>query len=173
VTAPAAAPEPAPAPAAPVDVGALWKRIADAAEASPRDQAMVDAFEPVSWSDGTLVVRRARGGGAGGTAIVDMLTAIAGRAAGRPVRVRVDAEPAARRMEPVSVAAPAARRPALRDEAMASNPLVREVSELFDATIVRVEAAGSLPAGGSQPASGAADPDDAAADAHHPGDLDV
>lgn len=173
MTAPAAPPEPAPAPAAPVDVGALWKRIADAAEASPRDQAMVDAFEPVSWSDGTLVVRRARGGGAGGTAIVDMLASIAGRAAGRPVRVRVDAEPVARRVEQVAVAAPAARRPAARDDAMASHPLVREVSELFDATIVRVEAAGSLAPGGAQPASGAADTEDAAADAHTPGDLDV
>jgi hypothetical protein len=173
VTAPAAPPEPAPAPAAPVDVGALWKRIADAAESSPRDQAMVDAFEPVSWSDGTLVVRRARGGGAGGTAIVDMLTSIAGRAAGRPVRVRVDAEPVARRVEQVAVAAPAARRPAPRDDAMASHPLVREVSELFDATIVRVEAAGSLAPGGAQPAPGAADTEDAAADVHTPGDLDV
>lgn len=146
MTATAAPPEPAaPAPAAPVDVGALWRRIAEAAEASPRDQAMVDAFEPVSWADGTLVVRRARGGGgAGGSAIVDMLAAVASRAAGRTVRVRVDAEPVARRVEQVAVAAPAGRAPSPRDDAMASHPLVREVSALFDATIVRIESAGSL-----------------------------
>ena len=73
-------PEHAPAAAAPFDVGALWTRIAEVAEASPRDQAMVDAFEPVAWTDGTLVVRRARGGGAAGTAVVDMLSSIAARA---------------------------------------------------------------------------------------------
>lgn len=173
MTAPAAAPEPAPAPAAPVDVGALWRRIAEVAEASPRDQAMVDAFEPVAWTDGTLVVRRARGGGAAGSAVVDMLSAIAARAAGRTVRIRVDAEPVARRIEQVAVPAPEPRRPAFRDEAMASHPLVREVSALFDATIVRIEAAGSLTSGASQTAADVDAGDDAAADQHPTGDHDV
>ena len=174
MTAPAASPEPAPAPAAPVDVGALWKRIAEVAESSPRDQAMVDAFEPVSWSDGTLVVRRARGGAAAaGSAVVDMLVSIASRAAGRPVRVRVDADPVARRVEQVSVPAPEARRPAPRDDAMATHPLVREVSALFDATIVRIEAAGSLPPAGEGGAPGDEPGPDASIDLPSTGDHDV
>ena len=48
----------------------------------------------------------------------------------------------------------------------AVHPLVREVSALFDATIVRIEAAGSLP-------SEAADAADDAADAATHGDHDV
>lgn len=174
MTAPAAPPEPAPAPAAPVDVGALWGRIAEVADASPRDQAMVDAFEPASWSDGTLVVRRARGGAAAaGTAVVDMLVSIASRAAGRPVRVRVDADPVARRVEQVQVAAPESRRPAPRDEAMATHPLVREVSALFDATIVRIEAAGSLAAAGEGGAVGDEAGPDGSLDQPLTGDHDV
>lgn len=144
-------PAPAPAAASPVDIGALWKRISELAEASPRDQAMVDSFAPVSFADGVLVVRRARAGsGAAGTAIVDMMVSLATRAAARPVRVRVDADPAPRKVE--AVAAPAVapqlpgRAPSLRDDPVVKHALVREVSALFDATVVRVEAAGTLPA---------------------------
>jgi hypothetical protein len=102
-----------------------------------------------------------------------MLSSIAARAAGRSVRIRVDAEPVARRVEQVAVAAPESRRPAVRDEAMASHPLVREVSALFDATIVRVEAAGSLSGGNPQPAADADSGDDSASDQHPTGDHDV
>lgn len=172
MTAPAATPEPTPAPAAPVDAGALWRRIAEVAESSPRDQAMVDAFEPVSWSGGSLVVRRARGGAAAaGSAVVDMLVSIASRAAGQPVRVRVDADPVVRRVAQVPVPAPEARRPAPRDDAMATHPLVREVSALFDATIVRIEPAGSLPSAGD--AGAVHDDADAPLDQPLTGDHDV
>ena len=92
-----------PAAASPVDIGALWKRISELAEESPRDQAMVDSFAPVSFADGVLVVRRARAGsGAAGTAIVDMMVSLATRAAGRSMRVRVDADPAPRKVEVVA-----------------------------------------------------------------------
>jgi hypothetical protein len=144
-------PAPVPAAASPVDIGALWKRISELAEASPRDQAMVDSFAPVSFADGVLVVRRARAGsGAAGTAIVDMMVSIATRAAGRPMRVRVDADPVPRKVEVVAAPAVApqlpGRAPSLRDDPVVTHALVREVSALFDATIVRVEAAGTLPA---------------------------
>ena len=156
---PAALPAPAPVHAPPVDIGALWKKVTELAEASPRDQAMVDSFVPVGWSDGLLTVRRARGGGAAGTAIVDMLQSIAARAAGRPVRVRVDADAAPRRVETVAAPAPVlpGRAPSLRDDPVVTHALVREVSALFDATIVRVEAAGTLPAPDAAPTRASAD----------------
>ncbi len=185
MTAPAA-PAPAPEPPAALDVGALWKRMQDAAEASPRDQAIVDSYSPAAFDAGLLVVRNSRPGGAGGTAVQEMLASLASRAAGRAVRVRIDAEAEVRRRPvaapgdpPPSAAArpagaarpPAAagadpRGPSLRDDPVAGHPLVREVSALFDATIVRIEAAGSLP-----PEAGA----DAGADADAAtqGDHDV
>jgi hypothetical protein len=56
------------------------------------------------------------------------------------------------------MAASAAGRPAsLRDDPVANHPLVREASALFDATIVRIEAAGSLPEPGPAAAGGLAD----------------
>ena len=136
----------APPRQAPVDVGALWKRILRVAEASPRDQAMIDSFEPASYADGVLVVRRTRGGGAAGTAILEMLTAVATRAADRSVRIRIEADAPVRRIETVaatSVTIPG-RAASLRDDPVAVHPLVQEVSALFDATIVRIEAAGTL-----------------------------
>lgn len=174
MTAPAG-PAPAPEPPVALDAGALWKRMEDVAQDSPRDMAMVGAFRPVGLDGAVLVVRPERGGG-GGTAMQEMLASLAARAAGRPVRVRVDAEraappravpiareapaarpgaPDARATEPDSTLAgaaeqrPAARSPApgaaLRDDPAANHPLVREVSSIFDATVVRVEVAGTLP----------------------------
>lgn len=163
-----AAPAHAPPQQVPVDVGALWKRILQVAEASPRDQAMVDSFEPVSYADGTLVVRRTRGGGAAGTAILEMLTSVASRAAGRSVRVRIDADAPVRRVEAVAappVALPG-RAPSLRDDPVAVHPLVREVSALFDATIVRIEAAGTLTSSDAAAAAAGTEPGT-------PGDDDV
>jgi hypothetical protein len=79
-----------------------------------------------------------------------MMVSIATRAAGRPMRVRVDADPAPRKVEVVAAPAVApqlpGRAPSLRDDPVVTHALVREVSALFDATIVRVEAAGTLPA---------------------------
>jgi hypothetical protein len=158
----------------------------DAAEASPRDQAIVDSYSPAAFDAGLLVVRNSRPGGAGGTAVQEMLASLASRAAGRAVRVRIDAEAEVRRRPvaapgdpPPSAAArpagaarpPAAagadpRGPSLRDDPVAGHPLVREVSALFDATIVRIEAAGSLP---SEPGADAG----ADADAATQGDHDV
>lgn len=172
MTAPAA-PAHAPPQQAPVDVGALWKRILEVSESSPRDQAMVDSFEAASYADGLLVVRRTRGSGAGGTAILEMLTSVASRAAGRAVRVRIDAEPPVRRLEAVPAPAVAlpGRAPSLRDDPVAVHPLVREVSALFDATIVRIEAAGSLNPSEAAAAAGT-DAAEAAEPGHH-GDDDV
>lgn len=65
-------------------------------------------------------------------------------AAAAPVR---PAGAAASAAVPAATAAATAARPAsLRDDPVANHPLVREASALFDATIVRIEAAGSLPA---------------------------
>lgn len=121
------------------------------AQASPRDQATADSFEPVSWADGLLTVRTAPGAGSSGSAIADMLASLATRAAGRLVRVQVEVQAPPRRVEGATrpltdVAAVPGRAPSLRDDPATRHPLVLEVSALFDATIVRVEAAGTLPA---------------------------
>jgi len=160
---------------------------------------VVESFEPVSVADGTLTVRRARPGGGAGTALQDMLATIASRAAGRPMRVRVEAgaaaaAPAALRPPPaqrptVTLVAPARLRPAEEaspsrppsreeptpvpapdapaaasparaedDRAAATHPFVQQLADLFDARIVRIEAAGTLPSGSVPPA----DPADSA-----------
>jgi hypothetical protein len=158
---------------------------------------VVESFEPVSFADGTLAVRRARPGGGSGTALQDMLAAIASRAAGRPVRVRVEAGVTANPSAMVPAPAPPARptvtlvaparlrapeeppspRPASRDEtapaaapdpvpssaparaeddrAAAMHPFVQQLADLFDARIVRIEAAGTLPANSVPPAESA------------------
>lgn len=69
--------------------------------------------------------------------------------------------------EPKAVARPAA----LRDDPASAHPLVREASRLFDATIVRVELAGSLPAGTAPAPDATADPDPGEPPPH--GDTDV
>jgi hypothetical protein len=161
---------------------------------------VVESFEPVSFADGTLTVRRARPGGGSGTALQDMLAAIASRAAGRPVRVRVEGNvsaaaqsavplpsrptvtlvaparmrapeeaPTSRppsREEPAPVAAsdaaPAATPARVEDDrAAATHPFVQQLSDLFDARIVRIEAAGTLPAGSVPPADPAESADGA------------
>lgn len=141
--------------------GALWERVVAAAEPSPRDQAMVEAFEPVSWDGVTLVVRRTGAGGIAGTAIQDMLASLAARAEGRPVRVTVQgAAPVASSPAPAAAPARAPRRDAgidtpevsvasrtaapRGDDGVVSHPLVRAVAELFDASVVRIEAAGTI-----------------------------
>ncbi len=139
--------------------GAVWDRVVAAAEPSPRDQAMVEAFEPVAWDGMTLTVRRTGAGGIAGTAIQDMLASLASRAEGRPVRVAVQGAASA---APVPAAAtvraprrdpgldapevsPANRPAAPRgDDGVVSHPLVRAVADLFDATVVRIEAAGTI-----------------------------
>jgi hypothetical protein len=54
----------------------------DAAAASPREHAVVESFVPVSVADGVLAVRRSRPGAPAGSALQDMLAAVATRAAG-------------------------------------------------------------------------------------------
>ena len=172
---------------------------------------MVESFEPVSVVDGMLTVRRARPGGGAGTALQDMLATIASRAAGRPMRVRVEAGAAAAapgaippppprptvtlvaparlrapeeaptsrppsREEPTPVAAPdapAAASPARAedDRAAATHPFVQQLADLFDARIVRIEAAGTLPSGSVPPAD-PADSADGADLPDHPSELD-
>lgn len=141
--------------------GAMWDRVISAAEPSPRDQAMVEAFEPVGWDGVTLTVRRTAAGGIAGTAIQDMLASLASRAEGRPVRVAVQGTaPAAVSPASASGAVRGSRRdehldapdgsvtsrPAAPrgDDGVVSHPLVRAVAELFDATVVRIEAAGTI-----------------------------
>jgi len=68
--------------------------------------------------------------------------------------VTVDAGALRRRIE--AAVAPVAAA-SLRDDLVANHPLVREASALFDATIVRIEAAGSLPEPGPAAAGGLAD----------------
>jgi len=63
------------------------------------------------------------------------------------------------------------RAPSLRDDPVAVHPLVREVSALFDATIVRIEAAGTLSPSDAAAAAGT-DAAEAAEPGHH-GDDDV
>ena len=130
MTAPAA-PAPGPEPRVTVDAGALRRRIeaavAPVAAASPVAVAPAAAPSPVA------VPARAP-------------TAVPARA------------PEASAVPPRAMAAPAAGRPAsLRDDPVANHPLVREASALFDATIVRIEAAGSLPEPGPAAAGGLAD----------------
>jgi hypothetical protein len=91
--------------------------------------------------------------------------AVAPVAAASPVAVPARAPtavparaPEASAVPPRAMAAPASGRPAsLRDDPVANHPLVREASALFDATIVRIEAAGSLPEPGPAAAGGLAD----------------
>ena len=150
---------------------------------------MVECFEPVSVDAGVLTVRRSRPGAAAGTALQDMLAAIATRAAGRPMRVQVEAggaagapaavrapappsRPAVTLVAPARMRAPAEapeRTPedapaparAAADRDAAAHPFVQRLAELFDARIVRIEAAGTLPPG-SVPASDPAEPADGA-----------
>jgi hypothetical protein len=136
--------------------GAMWDRIVAAAEPSPRDQAMVEAFEAVGWDGVTLTVRRTGAGGIAGTAIQDMLASLASRAEGRPVRVTVvgvapDAAAAPRRdvrrdavAQIPEVTVPSRAAAPRGDDGAVSHPLVRAVAELFDATVVRIEAAGTI-----------------------------
>ncbi|MFM8697955.1 MAG: hypothetical protein ACKOF7_04670 [Phycisphaerales bacterium] len=162
---------------------------------------MVESFEPVSVADGMLTVRRSRAGGGAGTALQDMLATIASRAAGRPMRVRVEASAAAavpsalpsspprptvtliaparlREAEGASTSRPPSREerapvaasdaaPAAAparaedDRAAATHPFVQQLADLFDARIVRIEAAGTLPSGSVPPADPAESADGA------------
>jgi hypothetical protein len=158
---------------------------------------VVECFEPVSVGAGVLTVRRSRPGTAAGTALQDMLAAIATRAAGRPMRVQVEAggaagataavrapaplpRPAVTLVAPARVRAPAEapeRTPeeaparAAADRDAAAHPFVQRLAELFDARIVRIEAAGTLPPG-SVPASDPAEPADGADAPDHASDPD-
>ena len=170
-----------------------WERVAAAAEASPRDQAMVEAFEAVSWDGVTLAVRRSGPGGVAGTAIQDMLAELASRALGRPVRVAVEGPRAApARPEPTAPRADASSRagdarpgaaehpPEVSvtrattaprgDDGAVSHPFVRSIAELFDATVVRIEAAGTLPPQAAGPDPAARAPGQADAGAHDEAD---
>lgn len=180
------APEPVALGAAggPADVRALWGRIAALAEDSPRDQAVVEAFEPVALDGSTLVVRRPGSAVQVAGAIRDVVTDLASRAAGTPVRVEVElprpspVRDAARRpfpepapARPEGAAPPAPQRPAPRgDDGVVSHPFVRGIAELFDASVVRIEAAGNLEAEAAAP--GAAAPAHGRADAVGPDDAD-
>ena len=82
------------------------------------------------------------------------MTVPAAPAPGPEPRVTVDAGALRRRIE--AAVAPVAAA-SLRDDPVANHPLVREASALFDATIVRIEAAGSLPEPGPAAAGGLAD----------------
>lgn len=156
------------------------------AEDTPRDQALLEAFEPVSFDGGELRVRVV--GDAAASAIstsrASQLGPLVQALVGRNVRVVLEqssdvARPAARvapnavtapigrasapgspatpgsPAAPGSLPAPTATPRALTDagadEAVRTHPIVRKVAALFDATIVRVESASTLPVRESTP----------------------
>lgn len=126
----------------PATLGALWERMEQRAADVPREQALLEAFEPVALEHGGLRVRvRGAAANAGYAASrIGQLQAMARAAAGGALRVSID-EPA-----PAAAASPRALPAAGADDTIRNHPLVRSVAALFDATIVRVESAGTLPA---------------------------
>ncbi len=108
----------------------------------PREMALLESFEPLSLTEGVLRlrVRSAERGATFAAARSEQVAALAQAASGQRIRVMVDAaEPAARRPAPAPAASGAG------DDAARHHPLVRQIADLFDASIGRVEAAGTLP----------------------------
>jgi len=129
------------------------------AEGNARDQALIESFEPVALDAGELRVRPLAASASYAAARVDQLAALARAAAGAPIRVAMD-----KRDSPAPQ--PRALPSAAADDEVRTHPLVRQVAELFDATIVRVEAAGTLPAARAH-AEGAGETDtDSSGDEH-------
>ncbi|MBL9141437.1 MAG: hypothetical protein JNK53_06175 [Phycisphaerae bacterium] len=107
------------------------------AELSPREQATLEAFEPVSLSGSSLTVR-SKDGAAGASfaaSRMELLTSMVRIAAGSPMRVTLEAVVARAPALPTAAA----------DDSIRNHPIVRKVAMLFDATIVRVETSGTLP----------------------------
>ncbi len=123
---------------------ALWESMEAHAVSVPREAALLQHFEPVAYEAGVLQVRVRTEGGHGGFAAAraEQVAAMASQAAGRPVRVALQAT------APAVTARPAVRA-AVTDEAIRSHPLVLSIAELFDASVVRVETHGAAPTPGA------------------------
>ncbi|MEY3143504.1 MAG: polymerase gamma/tau subunit [Planctomycetota bacterium] len=114
------------------DLAELISRLADVAEKSPRDHALTSQIEVLSFTgDAARVAVRADGGGRYLVTNPDPVRTLLSRAAGRPVRVTLEAR------ETPGVAPPP-RSPSVDDAEVRADPLVRRAAELFDASIVSV-----------------------------------
>jgi hypothetical protein len=120
---------------------ALWESMEGRAVNVPREAALLKNFEPVAYEAGMLRVRVRTDGGHGGFAAAraEQVAAMASQAAGRPVRVTLQAPAPA-------VTARLHARVVPTDDAIRSHPLVLSIAELFDASVVRVESHGAAPA---------------------------
>ena len=157
-TAAAAAPKPsadsaAPAPAK--DLAELLARLAVVAEKSPRDHALLSQIEVISFTgDAAKVAVRSDGGGGYLVTNPDPVRTLLSRAAGRPVRVALEAR------ETPGVPPPP-KRTTVDDAEVRADPLVRRAAELFDASIVAVTRRGVPTAsGGEAEQSGASEGDE-------------
>ena len=122
--------EPANEPAK--DLADLLTRLGDIAEKSPRDHALASQIEVLSFTgDAARVAVRADGGGRYLVTNPDPVRTLLSRAAGRPVRVALEAR------ETPGVAPPP-RSASIDDAEVRADPLVRRAAELFDASIVAV-----------------------------------
>jgi hypothetical protein len=114
------------------DLADLLSRLADIAEKSPRDHALSSQIEVLSFAgDAARVAVRADGGGRYLVTNPDPVRTLVSRAAGRPVRVTLEAR------ETPGVAPPP-RSLSADDAEVRADPLVRRAAELFDASIVSV-----------------------------------
>ena len=121
-----------PAKEAARDLADLLSRLADIAEKSPRDHALSSQIEVLSFAgDAARVAVRADGGGRYLVTNPDPVRTLVSRAAGRPVRVTLEAR------ETPGVAPPP-RSLSADDAEVRADPLVRRAAELFDASIVSV-----------------------------------
>ena len=129
------------------DLADLLSRLADIAEKSPRDHALSSQIEVLSFAgDAARVAVRADGGGRYLVTNPDPVRTLVSRAAGRPVRVTLEAR------ETPGVAPPP-RSLSADDAEVRADPLVRRAAELFDASIVSVMRRGAPVEQGADDAS--------------------
>jgi hypothetical protein len=137
---PKALPAPAADSAAPLaakDLVELMARLAQVAERNPRDHALLSQIEVLSFTgDAAKVAVRSEGGGGYLVTNPDPVRMLLSRAAGRPVRVALEAR------ETPGVPPPA-KRTTVDDAEVRADPLVRRAAELFDASIVAVTRRGA------------------------------
>jgi hypothetical protein len=119
------------------DLTELLARLADIAEKSPRDHALSSQIEVLSFTgDAAKVAVRADGSGRYLVTNPDPVRTLLSRAAGRPLRITLEAR------ETPGVAPPP-RAASADDAEVRADPLVRRAAELFDASIVAVTRRGA------------------------------
>jgi DNA polymerase-3 subunit gamma/tau len=145
---PPAAPAPVePAAVAPAkDLAELQSRLAAVAGRSPRDHALLSQIEVLSFSgDAAKVSVAADGGGGYLVTNPDPVRTLLSRAAGRPVRVTLEARE-------TPGLPPPPKRMAVDDAEVRADPLVRRAAELFDASVVAVTKRNAASGGGADTA---------------------